>query len=286
MLTDRLRAAADTLTSRQRRIANYVTAHTDDTAFMSITKLAAKTGSSQATIVRFCRALGYGGYSDFVHELQQTVQAKLSASARFRLSQQGEQSEGKASGNRLRGLLAAEVDNLNRLADAIDPVSFARVVDLLTRSTNVVVIGCHGSAPLAHALGISLCRIRRRVAIVDRHGVRASSAFGELSGRSCVVVMAFPRYPTETLELAQAARATQARIVGITNTAASPLISLTDTHLLVPVGMPSFADAYASPMALVTALCVSAGDALGQTTKENLSLFDEYASQVGLFVSP
>ncbi len=62
-------ACAEGLTDAERRIADYVLAHPDDVPAMDITALADAVHCAPATIVRFCRKLGCGGYRQFCLEL-------------------------------------------------------------------------------------------------------------------------------------------------------------------------------------------------------------------------
>ena len=53
------------LTSAEKKVADYAVIHQQRTQFMSISELAEEAGVAEATISRFCRRLGYKGYSAF-----------------------------------------------------------------------------------------------------------------------------------------------------------------------------------------------------------------------------
>ena len=53
------------LTSAEKRVADYIVAHQSQTQYMSISELAEKCNVAEATISRFCRRMGYKGYSAF-----------------------------------------------------------------------------------------------------------------------------------------------------------------------------------------------------------------------------
>ena len=57
-------------TKGQHLLARFITEHCDKAAFMSSFDLAAVTGVSQSTVIRFASALGYEGYGDFQNALQ------------------------------------------------------------------------------------------------------------------------------------------------------------------------------------------------------------------------
>ena len=53
------------LTSAEKKVADYAVIHQQKTQFMSISELAEEAGVAEATISRFCKRLGYKGYSAF-----------------------------------------------------------------------------------------------------------------------------------------------------------------------------------------------------------------------------
>src|SRR5690606_1572079 len=73
MLRDRILAAFDSLSPKQRRLAQFFLDEEAVVAFSSTSEIARRVGTSAATVVRFSRMLGYEGYAD----LQQSVQADL-----------------------------------------------------------------------------------------------------------------------------------------------------------------------------------------------------------------
>ena len=57
------------LTNSEKKVADYVLAHRMDAQYMSISELAEECAVADATISRFCRRLGLGGYNTFKLEL-------------------------------------------------------------------------------------------------------------------------------------------------------------------------------------------------------------------------
>ena len=53
------------LTSAEKKVADYAVGHEKQAQYMSISELAEECGVAEATISRFCRRMGYKGYSAF-----------------------------------------------------------------------------------------------------------------------------------------------------------------------------------------------------------------------------
>jgi DNA-binding MurR/RpiR family transcriptional regulator len=69
----RINESIDTLSKQEQKIAHYVLDHQKEVSQMTVSELSKKSKSSTATIVRFCTALGYSGYRDFIKSFYHDV---------------------------------------------------------------------------------------------------------------------------------------------------------------------------------------------------------------------
>src|SRR5262249_13675685 len=59
-----IRATRASLRAAEQRVADYVLEHPGDVIHSSVTEVAQACGTSEATVVRFCRSLGYRGFPE------------------------------------------------------------------------------------------------------------------------------------------------------------------------------------------------------------------------------
>ena len=71
----RLREVAPSLSSTERQIARYILANPNETTLLTIRQLAQRTFSSPSSVVRVCRAIGFGGYKELRHALTLEIAA-------------------------------------------------------------------------------------------------------------------------------------------------------------------------------------------------------------------
>jgi DNA-binding MurR/RpiR family transcriptional regulator len=69
----RINESIETLSKQEQKIAHYVLDHQKEVSQMTVSQLSKKSKSSTATIVRFCSALGYSGYRDFIKSFYHDV---------------------------------------------------------------------------------------------------------------------------------------------------------------------------------------------------------------------
>src|SRR5690348_8275313 len=69
----RLRSMVQKLKPSERAIGDFVLAGPEQVIHMSISELAVHASVGESTVIRFCRALGYGGYQEFKLRLAQDL---------------------------------------------------------------------------------------------------------------------------------------------------------------------------------------------------------------------
>ena len=53
------------LTKTDRKIADYLLDHKDTISFKTVSEVASQIGTSDTSVIRFLRSLGYAGFSEF-----------------------------------------------------------------------------------------------------------------------------------------------------------------------------------------------------------------------------
>ncbi len=284
-LIEKLKQEIDTFTPRQRGLAEFILQNPESLAFLTITDLAKRVGVSEATVTRFCGALGYEGYAHLCREVQETIQSELSTVGRFQLVRtMGRHSGETQSPSAFERVLSTEIDNLINLTKNIRTADFYRCVDWMAAADRICIIGSMASSCLTNYFGYMLGKISPRVDVLCGHGGTASAVCNHLSQKSLVFLISFPRYPKVTVELGQLVAQKGARIVALTNSPVSPVVPLATMTFLVPIGLVSFVDAYAAPVAFINALVTELSERDPDATQQSLKLFDEYVSREGLFI--
>lgn len=149
-----LRAQADQLPKALARLARYVLEHPDAVLYQSITELADIAQVGEATVIRFCRHLGFKGFQDF----------KLALAADLALSSAPNGPPGS-----LAELLERCADEAARaLRDTcwlLDHVALERVVALLVNASQLLIFGAGASGITAQDFGYKFLRLGYRVSV-------------------------------------------------------------------------------------------------------------------------
>ena len=139
------------LTSSEKKAADYVLAHLNDTQFMSISELAEASGVAEATISRFCRHLGYKGYNAFKLAIANTYAQRR----QFDNPLSGEIVSEDSVEDISRKLFAAHSEAMSQTMETLSPDAVCRAADLLESADKVLCMGQGGSMLMANEAAVA-----------------------------------------------------------------------------------------------------------------------------------
>lgn len=196
---------------------------------LSITELAARAGTSAATVTRFCRLIGYAGYLPF--------RVGVAADAgRLRADETWRVDIGRAFGpddspeDVLRTLTQSHQAALQATADAMDIDAVVSAAEAIATRGRVDIYGIGGSAVMAREMHLRLYRIGVNAHTWQEvHDGLTSAAL--LDEDSVAVGISNTGRTVETIEMLAQAKSSGALTIAITSSADSPLAALADVHL-------------------------------------------------------
>jgi len=272
-------------TKQQRTFADYVLKNSNELAFLNVAEVSKKSGVSGATIVRFCRTLGFKGYPEFTKVIRQSVQLDLTAFNRYKLRTfLGKDITGdKKPKSVYHKLLQGEIENTATLLESIDKQNYMKALDLMANADRFCVVGTLAATTLAMYLGLNLSKLNHHTDIITSSGISSFSAVEKLSPDSVVFLLSFPRYPKETLKIGQYAKKKGAKIIAVTDTPISPITALSDISFFIPLNLLPFGESYTGPIAFLTVLCAEYCSRLPNGTDQKLKKYDECAVDLEFF---
>jgi len=154
----RVRAGLPEFTGALRRVAEQVLGDPAAAARATIVELAERSGTSPATVTRFCRALGFEGYA----ELRLGIAGETGRAARQAgwAVDIGREIQPEDSLERvLHQIMAADSRALGDTSALLDLKAVARAADAITASRRVDIYGISGSALVGAEMQLCLHRI-------------------------------------------------------------------------------------------------------------------------------
>ena len=237
----------------QKIISKYILENYDKAAYMTASKLGNAVNVSESTVVRFALELGFEGYPEFQHALQEIVRIKLTSFQRMDVT-----NSLIGDGDVLSKVLNSDIDKIKRTIDDIDRSAFDASVESLVSAKNIYIIGLGSSSILASSLNHSLRMIFDNVKLLDTSS--ADEIYAQIMNVSegdVIVAISFPRYSRKLITAVTFAKDSGASVITLTDSPSSPIASFADSLLVARSDMASFADSLIAPLSVINALVVA-----------------------------
>lgn len=256
---DRLAALPASLPKRLRQCADYIAAHTDRIAVSTVADLAAGADVPASALMRFCRIMGFSGFSE-MQRLFRDAYAPGWPDYATRLQNLRDSGSGSPSALVAEFVEAGQL-SLEALAKSLDEAALAQAVGVLVGAGTIHVIGLRRAFPVAAYLAYVFEKMQVPAMLHD--GVGKFDHRFALRAGDAVLAVTFAPYSEETLALAADAHARGLAVVALTDRLTSPLVRQADAVLTVPeVDFGAFRSLSAT-LVLALALAVAVGSARG-----------------------
>ena len=212
------------LTKSGRTVAEYLVQHAAEAQYLSISSLARECQVAEATVFRFCRALGFEGY----HEMRIAL---AQANATGVLVNQQEPAPDADTATLCEHASALFMTAINGTQNALSPQAVEQAVALLHSARQVFCMGQGGSMAAANEICARFACITNKFrATADSHmQVMAASLMTE---QDVVLFVSYSGATRDLMETLRTAKANGAKIILITHYEDSPGAKLADIVLL------------------------------------------------------
>jgi DNA-binding MurR/RpiR family transcriptional regulator len=264
-------AREENLTKSERKIVDYLRRNMDEAAFLSAAELAERLELSEATMVRFARALGFDSYPALRDALQDNFRRRMTHSARLR----GRLNDLREAGDIFERLVASEIDYLTEALQTLDRDALDQAVALLQNHQRIFVFGLGPSTSLVDQLQIRLTRAAKHVIPLATSGQEILEPMLLMQPDDLLIAIAFFNL-TPALQT----------VLGFANQRGTPVILLTDTLgpslsekasvvLAARRGPVSAFHSLTVPMTIINALLLALSSLDQERTMSQLDLLDK-----------
>ncbi len=218
ILIAELRSRGVSMTPALARIAERVLAAPDAVLYQSVTELADEAGSSEASVIRFCRELGFTGFQDL----------KLALARELATEERPLRAD---PADAVHELVETAITALRETEQLLDRTTIEAVAAGILAARQVEAFGVAASAVTAQYLAYKLTRIGIHCrAQSDAH---LAAMVAETSDAGVLhIIVSSSGSTTDTVRIAQLARRSGSGVIGITNRARSPLVAECDLLLV------------------------------------------------------
>lgn len=221
-VTSRITALYEAMGPGEKKLADCILAEKDALVGLSISELAAKSGCSEATVVRFSRRLGLSGYQELKISIAQESASPLAGSVPLK--------EGDSSYEIFTKRIADITRALENTRAVLSPEAMEMAGEAIRKANHILIFGLGNSASVARDAEHKFLRAglwaeaftdNHMQAIAASHAGKGDVALGISHSGSSVDVV-------DALSIAHTAGATT---IALTNFSPSPIDAVSDIRL-------------------------------------------------------
>lgn len=273
LLATKIKEQQIKLTRSERRLADYLTKHLLDAAFLPAARLGEVVDVSESSVLRFAKTLGYANYQALQYEVQGEIRRQLTLDIPGRL----QRAVARADRELLKPLAALDTDihNLEITRQQIDPRALQAFITHLTQARNVMVVGMRGAAAQAQQFGYSLNILRPGVITLTGEADKLVDFLVDIGPEDALVGFAFSRQSRHTIAAVDLARRAGAPVLAVTDDPLSPIAVRANHALIVAMNSEAFIQSYTAVTSLTHVLLTAIGRQLHPAAMKRLEAIEQ-----------
>lgn len=225
-VSSKIQEIYETLTKSEKKVADYVLSNYKTIVHSTMSEIKDIIKVGDATIIRFCQALGFSGFSDLKIEIAKELMTS---------DQEKDNSD---------PFLQDMIESLKQTSLLTDQAKIKSATQLMKEAERIFIFGVGHSGLAAQEFQTQLMRLGIQSYFVsDNHfQIHAVSSFTD---RDLAIIFSLTGRTKEIIDIATIAKEADGKVVGVTNYLLSPLAQLSD--VVVQTSTDEFMDGGSLP---------------------------------------
>ncbi len=166
--------SSEGLSKSGKQIASYISNNIDHVSSLSILELAEKIGTSEASINRFCKAIGFKGYRDFIINLSKELGSKEDLGTSFKYN---DIKPGDDISIIINNVSLVNIKSIAETKTVLDADAIAQTVEMIRKAERIFFFGIGASGLVAKDGQQKFMRISKKAwALTDSHEIKQSAS--------------------------------------------------------------------------------------------------------------
>ena len=264
--------------------ARHIIDHPREVGVQSMRTLATRTSVHPNAFVRLARQIGFDGYDDMRERFRDfVVTGDALGGFRDRARWLQEMAAKGGSAAVLSDMAAAVAENVERGFQRQDVKTLEKACAAILKARRVYVLGVGSAYYLAHHFWYVTRMAFGHIAPIPRHGSQPIDDLAHVGKGDLLIALTFQPYRAETMDAVRLARRRGARVIGITDSATSPLAREAAQTLICPTHTPQFFESHAAVTGLLEALVALLVARAGEDAQARIEAFHAERLASGIY---
>lgn len=214
-ITDLIEANYDKLFPSEKKVAEYILNNTREIIDLNVSELAKKANTSDATVVRAIKHLGFDGYNQMrllISKALGKIETKIEAEDPL---------------TNIQKFFALESERITKLSQTIDFENLVTIANIIIESERVHIIAVGNTTPISSDLGFRL----QRTGVPCDYSLLFEQFINHINlgtQNDCVIAISRSGGSTQVIRAVELAKKTGMKIIAITGDLTSALASYAD----------------------------------------------------------
>lgn len=241
------------LSPRLQQAAKYILEHPEEVAIRTMRALAVDAGVAPSTMVRLAHSLDFENYASMRIPFESAMRQRMDTFS-DRAQWLKEMADQNAVSKIIGSFASAAMGNLETAFTRNKPETFEDAADILLNARRVFVVGVGAmqftSGYFQHVVQMALDNVN----MADQLTGNQFDDLGDLGSEDVLFCTAFSPYANSSINTIKFAKSRNCKIVVVSDSPISPLVTNATTALLVPTDSPQFFPSQTAVMAILETL--------------------------------
>lgn len=277
-LTSRL----STFPPELQKAAAHVLENSNMISITSIRSMAQGADVKPNTLVRMACALGFEGYEDFRQPFrEQVIRGREDFPDRARWLQS--LSKGGKLASLYSQMASTSIENIEDLFSGTNATEIKRLADAIVKARTTFVLGVGFANSIARNFAYLASMAVGSVVAIPRGGALPVDGLVRAEKNDLLIAMTFKPYRREVVEAVDVACSYGIKVVGISDSPASPIMALANQRFVVPTDTPQFFPSTVALTALFETILAFVVAEAGVDAINNIERFHRRRSELGVY---
>jgi DNA-binding MurR/RpiR family transcriptional regulator len=277
-----LASQLDGMTPEVRKAASWLLDNPADISISSMREIAAAASVTPNTLMRMARGCGFAGYDDFREPFREYVRR---ANASFPDRADGLQQRSQ-SGNLnalYNDMSSSHIANIAETFQASSAAAIKAAADEIINARRVFVLGVGLNHSLARNFSYLADMALDNVVPIPREGSVAIDDIARADQRDVLLAITFKPFRSEVVDTVALARRQQVKVVGISDSAASPVVANSEHSFVINTDTPQFFTSIVAAAALLETLMAFVIAEASPEVVDNIRHFHQRRHDLGIY---
>ncbi len=238
----------NSLSTGQKKVAEYLIEQLEEAAFSTAVQIGRRVDVSETTVIRLSYALGFNGFTEMQDRIQKQILKNNNQPYETNSKEFAATIDEKLTP--FAKVIENDIKIMRQTLHELRVDDMWRVVDSLIKADQILVVGFRASYASAYWFSFMLSTLRENVDLCPPTG-DVYEKLCNLTEKSVVFVISFPRYAKESMHIAECAKKQGITLLSVTDRMLSPVGRISDITLTTEENVESGSNSIAPVISLL-----------------------------------